>query len=68
MYLGMSSQVSMPTAFRFSGRLKMIQPMGPSFSSKRAGASLMGVLLTVRDGNRATLYVSGPPYATVTGP
>src|SRR5215831_5824149 len=44
-YFGMSSQVSTPTAFRFSGRLKMIQPMGPSFSIKRLGASLMGGLL-----------------------
>src|SRR5215467_5004332 len=67
-YFGMSSQVSTPTAFRFSGRLKMIQPMGPSFSIKRLGVSLMVDHLEWRDGCRATLSVTGPPYATVTKP
>src|SRR6266568_5062013 len=42
----MSCQVSMPTALRLSGRLKMSQPMAPSFSIKR-GASLMDVLLSL---------------------
>src|SRR6266542_477248 len=46
----MSCQVSWPTAFRLSGRLNVIQPMGPSFSSRRIGASLMDVLPMVRCG------------------
>src|SRR5713101_4445021 len=44
----MSCHVSKPTAFRFSGRLKMIQPMGPSFSTRRGASWLMCVLRVKR--------------------
>src|SRR5467141_1110249 len=39
----MSCHISWLTAFRFSGWLKMIQPIGPSFSNKSFGVSLMRV-------------------------
>src|SRR4030095_3512351 len=38
----MSCHISWLTAFRFSGWLKMIQPMGPSFSSSSGAVALMG--------------------------
>src|SRR5713226_10285349 len=42
-YFGISSHISWLTAFRFSGWLKTIQPIGPSFSSSSFGVSLMGL-------------------------
>src|SRR5678815_1819846 len=44
-YFGISSHISRLTALRFSGWLKMIQPIAPSFSIKSFGVSLMGCLL-----------------------
>ena len=49
----------MPTAFRFSGRLKMIQPIGPSFSSKRARRFAHGCSPEGARWFPATLYVTG---------
>jgi hypothetical protein len=37
----MSCHISWLTAFRFSGWLKMIQPIAPSFSSSKGAVALM---------------------------
>src|SRR5437773_7175678 len=44
-YSGIICHISRLTAFRFSGWLKMIQPIGPSLCSKSFGVSLIGALL-----------------------
>src|SRR5258706_4289000 len=38
----MSCHISWLTAFRFAGWLKMIQPIGPSFSSSSGAVAVMG--------------------------
>ncbi len=56
-YSGMSCHISRLTALRFSGWLKMIQPIGPSFSSSSFGVSLMA--LSWSGDVRATFIASG---------
>ena len=42
----MASHISWLTAFRFSGWLKMIQPIGPSFSTSSFGVSVIAFSLS----------------------
>src|SRR4029450_901009 len=44
-YAGIICHISRLTAFRFSGWLKMTQPIGPSLCSTSFGVSLIGALL-----------------------
>src|SRR6266545_5039360 len=46
-YFGISSHISWLTALRFSGWLKTIQPIGPSFSISSLSVSLMSGSLLV---------------------